>query len=58
MILNFILNKLIFFEGSESALMSIDLIDNNENPIYYYDIQIAISLRIFKKNKRERSVLS
>ncbi|MFJ7919479.1 SMI1/KNR4 family protein [Lysinibacillus fusiformis] len=40
-------NKLIFFEGSESALMSIELNDNNENPIYYYDIQIATSLTEF-----------
>lgn len=42
-------NKLIFFEGSESALMSIELNDNNnnDNPIYYYDIQIATSLTEF-----------
>ncbi|MCY8198934.1 type II toxin-antitoxin system antitoxin YxxD [Bacillus subtilis] len=40
-------DKLIFFEGSESALMSIELNDNNENPIYYYDIQIATSLTEF-----------
>ncbi|MFD2923032.1 SMI1/KNR4 family protein [Halobacillus naozhouensis] len=40
-------NKLIFFEGSESALMSIELNNNNENPIYYYDIQIATSLTDF-----------
>ena len=40
-------NKLIFFEGSESALMSIELSDNPENPIYYYDTQIATSLTEF-----------
>ncbi|WP_397540285.1 SMI1/KNR4 family protein [Rummeliibacillus pycnus] len=40
-------NKLIFFEGNESALMSIELNNNNENPIYYYDIQIATSLSGF-----------
>lgn len=40
-------NKLIFFEGSESALMSIELNDNNENPIYYYEIQIATLLPNF-----------
>ena len=41
-------NKLIFFEGSQSALMSIELNDNNnENPIYYYDTQIATSLAEF-----------
>lgn len=40
-------NKLIFFEGSESALMSIELNENNENPIYYYDTQIATSLTEF-----------
>lgn len=39
--------KLIFFEGSESALMSIDLNDKNSSPIYYYDIQIATSLEEF-----------
>ena len=39
--------KLIFFEGSESALMSIDLNEKNSNPIYYYDIQIATSLEEF-----------
>ncbi|MFT9821034.1 SMI1/KNR4 family protein [Lysinibacillus sp. NPDC056185] len=40
-------NKLIFFEGSESALMSIELSGNTENPIYYYDTQIAVSLTEF-----------
>lgn len=40
-------NKLIFFEGSESALMSIELNDKNESAIYYYDIQIATSLTEF-----------
>ena len=40
-------NKLIFFEGSESALMSIELNDSSESPIYYYDIQIATSLTEF-----------
>lgn len=39
--------KLIFFEGSESALMSIDLNEKNSSPIYYYDIQIATSLEEF-----------
>ena len=37
-------NKLIFFEGSESALMSIELNENNRSAVYYYDIQIANSL--------------
>ncbi|KGL38767.1 hypothetical protein BMT55_07195 [Listeria newyorkensis] len=37
-------NKLIFFEVSESALMSIGTTDNN---IYYYDIPIAASLEEF-----------
>lgn len=40
-------NKLIFFEGSESALMSIELNEKNSNLIYYYDIQIATSLDEF-----------
>jgi hypothetical protein len=46
-------NKLIFFEGNESALMSIELNDNNENPIYYYDIQIATSLAEFLRKIEE-----
>ncbi|MBD7939716.1 SMI1/KNR4 family protein [Cytobacillus sp. Sa5YUA1] len=40
-------NKLIFFEGSESALMSIELTENNRSAVYYYDIQIATSLDEF-----------
>ncbi|WP_085990929.1 SMI1/KNR4 family protein [Oceanobacillus senegalensis] len=40
-------NKLIFFEGSESAFMSIELNENNRSPVYYYDIQIATSLEEF-----------
>lgn len=40
-------NKLIFFEGSESALMSIELNEKNSSPVYYYDIQIADSLEEF-----------
>lgn len=39
--------KLIFFEGSESALISIELTDNNINNIFYYDIKIANSLEEF-----------
>ncbi|WP_350300022.1 SMI1/KNR4 family protein [Peribacillus frigoritolerans] len=46
-------NKLIFFEGSESALMSIELNENNRNPIYYYDIQIATSLEEFLRKIEE-----
>ncbi|MGG0658095.1 SMI1/KNR4 family protein [Rummeliibacillus pycnus] len=46
-------NKLIFFEGNESALMSIELNNNNENPIYYYDIQIATSLSEFLRKIEE-----
>jgi hypothetical protein len=38
-------NKLIFFEGSESARMSIELNEEDINPIYYYDIKIADSLK-------------
>lgn len=40
-------NKLIFFEGNETALMSIELNESNINPIFYYDIQIASSLEEF-----------
>lgn len=42
-------NKLIFFEGSESALMSIELNENSRSAVYYYDIQIATSLEEFLK---------
>lgn len=45
--------KLIFFEANESALLSIDLGNNNENPIYYYDIKIADSLKDFFKKIEE-----
>ncbi|KWX80754.1 SMI1/KNR4 family protein [Paenibacillus jilunlii] len=43
----FEVDKLIFFEGNETALMSIDLNESSNNPIYYYDIQIAGSLKDF-----------
>lgn len=46
-------NKLIFFEGSESALMSIELNENNQSPVYYYDIQIATSLEEFLRKIQE-----
>lgn len=46
-------NKLIFFEGSESALMSIELNENNSNAVYYYDIQIATSLEEFLRKVEE-----
>ncbi|MGZ0084433.1 SMI1/KNR4 family protein [Caldibacillus thermoamylovorans] len=46
-------NKLIFFEASESALMSIELSNKEENPIYYYDIQIATSLAEFLRKIEE-----
>src|SRR5699024_2742477 len=39
--------KLIFFEGNESALMSIELNGKNKCPVYYYDVQIANSLEGF-----------
>lgn len=39
--------KLIFFEGSESALISIELTDDNSGNIFYYDIKIADSLEEF-----------
>ncbi|PAF23099.1 hypothetical protein CHH49_00625 [Terribacillus saccharophilus] len=45
--------KLIFFEANESALLSIDLGKNNENPIYYYDTKIADSLKDFLKKIEE-----
>lgn len=39
--------KLIFFEGSESALISIELTDDNKSNIFYYDVKIADSLKEF-----------
>lgn len=39
--------KLIFFEGSESALISIELTDDNSSNIFYYDVEIADSLEEF-----------
>lgn len=46
-------NKLIFFEGSESALMSIELNENNRSAVYYYDIQVATSLEEFLRKIEE-----
>lgn len=46
-------NKLIFFECSESALMSIGLNEQDKNPVYYYDIQIADSLEEFLRKIEE-----
>lgn len=40
-------DKLIFFEGSESALISIELTDDNSSSIFYYDVKIADSLEKF-----------
>ncbi len=40
-------DKLMFFEANESALMSIKLNESNSCPVYYYDIQIATSLKEF-----------
>lgn len=40
-------DKLIFFEGSESALMSIEINEENSSPVYYYNIQISTSLEEF-----------
>ncbi|WP_341479427.1 SMI1/KNR4 family protein [Clostridium gasigenes] len=39
--------KLIFFEGSESTLISIKLTDNDISNIYYYDVKIADSAEEF-----------
>lgn len=40
-------NKLIFFEGNESVLISIQLGEEEKNSIYYYDSKIANSLEEF-----------
>lgn len=39
--------KLIFFEGSESALLSIELTDRSNSRIFYYDVKVADSLQEF-----------
>src|SRR5699024_3350230 len=39
--------KLIYFEVNESALMSIEVNGKNKCPVYYYNVQIAISLEEF-----------
>lgn len=41
--------KLIFYEASESAYISIEMSDVTENKIYYYDVKIADSLQEFLK---------
>jgi len=40
-------NKLIFFEQNLSSLISIGIEGNAESKIYYYDIEIASSLKEF-----------
>lgn len=39
--------KVIFFEGSESTLISIELTDRETSNIFYYDVKIASSLEEF-----------
>ncbi|MCD7034568.1 SMI1/KNR4 family protein [Metabacillus sp. GX 13764] len=46
-------DKIIFFVGSESALMSLGLNESNKSPVYYYDIQIATSLEEFLRKLAE-----
>jgi len=46
-------DKLIFFEASESALMSIGFGDTGDSAIYYYDIKIASSLKDFLQRIQE-----
>lgn len=36
--------KLVFFEGNESALISMELTEQENSRIYYYDVKIADSL--------------
>ena len=43
----FEIDKVVFFESNESALMSIGFTENNKNVIFYYDIPIATSLEEF-----------
>ncbi len=39
--------KVIFFEGSESAYISIGQSEENKNAIFYYNVKIADSLKEF-----------
>ena len=47
--------KLIFFEGSDSALISIELTDDNKSNIFYYDVKIADSLKDYFLHLCERA---
>ena len=49
--------KLIFFEGSESALISIELTDDNSSNIFYYDVKIADSLEEFLIKNSGRCII-
>ncbi len=46
-------DKLIFFEANESALLLIEISEEQNNAIYYDDIKIADSLEEFLKKIME-----
>jgi hypothetical protein len=48
--------KLIFFERNESSFLSIEITDNAESKIYYYDIEIATSLKEFFEKASENDM--
>ena len=40
-------DKLIFFEGNESSMISIGIGEENEGIVYYYDVEISKNLKEF-----------
>jgi len=47
--------KLIFFERNESSYISVELTDSEESKVYYYDIEIASSLKNFFMKMKENN---
>lgn len=52
----FEIDKVIFFESNESALISIGFTEINKNAIFYYDIQIASSLTEFLQKLQDNDM--
>ena len=40
-------NKLVFFEGNESAYLSIGISGEISGKVFYYDVEVASSLEVF-----------
>ncbi|GHU63083.1 antitoxin YxxD [Clostridia bacterium] len=52
----FEIDKVIFFEGNESVLISIGFTENNKNAIFYYNTQIAASLMEFLQKLQDNDM--